>query len=179
MLFYLCLRKYVSRVSKRQALSIRTTSSRHSWDMSSHTSIQLPLQERKRKQVSISVWAALRQTEYKKSLSLDRNICFNENTKLLLIWILFLQWVDTHHHENKITEKHLFLLWYSKSKRPAAYLLGVWNGPKWNWMLHLTSLDESPLSLATTTPLSALPSLWFHKDRHQQIANLLPTWSFK
>lgn len=40
---YLCLRKYVSNVSKRQALSMSTTSSLHSWDISSHTSIQLPL----------------------------------------------------------------------------------------------------------------------------------------
>lgn len=40
---YLCLCKYVSSVSRRQALSISTTSSLHSWDISSHTSIQLPL----------------------------------------------------------------------------------------------------------------------------------------
>lgn len=40
---YLCLHRYVSNVSKRQALSMRTTSSLHSWDISSHISIQLPL----------------------------------------------------------------------------------------------------------------------------------------
>ncbi len=39
-----CLRRYVSRVSSREALSIKTTSSRHSCDISSQTSIQLPLQ---------------------------------------------------------------------------------------------------------------------------------------
>lgn len=41
---YLCFRRYVSNVSKRQLESIKTTSSLHSWDMSSHTSIQHPLQ---------------------------------------------------------------------------------------------------------------------------------------
>lgn len=42
---YLCFRRYVSSVSKRQLESIKTTSSLHSWDISSHTSIQQPLQK--------------------------------------------------------------------------------------------------------------------------------------
>lgn len=40
---HLCFRRYVSSVSRRQALSMTTTSSLHTWDISSHTSIQLPL----------------------------------------------------------------------------------------------------------------------------------------
>lgn len=155
---YLCFRKYVSRVSRRQALSMRTTSSLHSWDMSSHTSIQLPLWSHPG-----SSWGRLSPRTWHLNIqytahSARKKFKGGETIKQTQIRL--------HNHNLKYSVTGVKANWESPSggTHCAAYLLGNWNGPKWNPMLHLLSVLAPPLSFSKPTAFTEHPSLQMHKD---------------